>query len=361
MKRTNVGAHLCAFIFLTLSAFGVQAQEKGVWQGAKMTFVKADSADWLLAENQDRLTDSVWITRQHDKSIFNIRANSSYTSVSPVGTQWSFGTTADIGSLTFTNWITAVNNKPNSAVNKDMVVFLVADSVYVDIKFTSFSGGGTGGGFSYIRSTDCRSYSNQTLSACDAYTSPSGKVWTTSGTYQDTISNDAGCDSILTISLTINTVNNAIVASGDTLTAVETGAVYQWLDCSDNSMISGEDKMQFITTKSGNFALDVTKDGCRDTSDCVMIANSGIAAWQIQGLEIYPNPTEQTINLQWQDIAQNIHIAQYSLQGVKLADTYYTNTSHASLELSGSAGTYVLVVTLDDAPSFVVRVVKEGE
>jgi hypothetical protein len=42
-----------------------------------------------------------------------------------------------------------------------------------------------------------------TVSACDSFVSPSGKVWTTSNTYIDTITNAGGCDSVLTINLTI--------------------------------------------------------------------------------------------------------------------------------------------------------------
>lgn len=42
-----------------------------------------------------------------------------------------------------------------------------------------------------------------TKSICDSYTSPSGKKWTTTGTYNDTIDNSAGCDSVITINLTI--------------------------------------------------------------------------------------------------------------------------------------------------------------
>ena len=36
-----------------------------------------------------------------------------------------------------------------------------------------------------------------------AYTSPSGKTWTTTNTYLDTIANDAGCDSVITVNLTV--------------------------------------------------------------------------------------------------------------------------------------------------------------
>jgi hypothetical protein len=40
-------------------------------------------------------------------------------------------------------------------------------------------------------------------STCNSYTSPGGKVWTNSGEFKDTIPNAAGCDSIITVHLTI--------------------------------------------------------------------------------------------------------------------------------------------------------------
>jgi energy-converting hydrogenase Eha subunit C len=40
--------------------------------------------------------------------------------------------------------------------------------------------------------------------ACDAYTSPDGlEIWAVSGTYLDTLINSVGCDSIITVQLTI--------------------------------------------------------------------------------------------------------------------------------------------------------------
>ena len=42
-----------------------------------------------------------------------------------------------------------------------------------------------------------------TANVCDSYTSPSGKTWTTSNTYSDTIANTAGCDSVITVNLTV--------------------------------------------------------------------------------------------------------------------------------------------------------------
>ncbi|WP_223274627.1 hypothetical protein, partial [Salibacter halophilus] len=46
--------------------------------------------------------------------------------------------------------------------------------------------------------------------ACDSYTVPSGdETYSASGSYMDTIPNSAGCDSILTINLTINNSSSA--------------------------------------------------------------------------------------------------------------------------------------------------------
>ncbi|MBO6517749.1 MAG: PKD domain-containing protein, partial [Bacteroidia bacterium] len=52
-----------------------------------------------------------------------------------------------------------------------------------------------------------------TISAdeCDSYTSPSGKTWTTTGTYTDTIPNGIGCDSIITVNLTIRRSTTALI------------------------------------------------------------------------------------------------------------------------------------------------------
>lgn len=45
----------------------------------------------------------------------------------------------------------------------------------------------------------------QIVTACDSFVSPSGKVWKTTGTFSDTLSNRFGCDSLLSYSLTIDT------------------------------------------------------------------------------------------------------------------------------------------------------------
>jgi len=127
-----------------------------VWTGPKFTFSKANYADYDLLENQDRITDNVWITRQNGSGIFNIKTESDYTdAVSPADTEWAYGSAADWASLTFSDWETWHDGCPPEMVGKEAVVHLKTDDIYIDIKFLSWSCGECvgGGGFSYERST----------------------------------------------------------------------------------------------------------------------------------------------------------------------------------------------------------------
>ncbi|MBO6516747.1 MAG: T9SS type A sorting domain-containing protein [Bacteroidia bacterium] len=149
MRTQTTLAFLLVFAMTIGSAVG-----QTIWDGPIITFSKADSVDWTQEEHQDRISDSVWITRQHKQGIFNIVKESKYDSTSPGGTEWAYGTTANLGSLTFDSWIKINGNSPKSMIGKDAVLHLIAEDVYIDIKFLSFTGSNKGGGFSYERSTE---------------------------------------------------------------------------------------------------------------------------------------------------------------------------------------------------------------
>jgi len=141
---------------------GNETNAQIVWTGPTTTFTKANNADWTLEVNQDRITNNVWITRANNQGIFNIVTEANYIDfLSPSDTEWAIGTTANIGSLTFQNWEDTSFSTPPSLVNQDMVVHLITDDVYIDIKFTSWQSGGAGGGFAYERSTDPSLGTNQ--------------------------------------------------------------------------------------------------------------------------------------------------------------------------------------------------------
>ena len=145
-RFTAIAALIAPFV---VSA-GARATE--IWSGYDFAFSKANNADWTLPANQDRITDSVWITRATLQGIFNIAQEASYSiPVSPADTRWAYGTTADIGSLTFQVWRDAVAGLPPASVGQNMVVHLLTDDIYIDIRFTSWTVAADGGGFAYVR------------------------------------------------------------------------------------------------------------------------------------------------------------------------------------------------------------------
>ncbi|MFL3027758.1 MAG: hypothetical protein ACJZ1O_05665 [Candidatus Neomarinimicrobiota bacterium] len=120
------------------------------------TFTKADSADWTLEDNQDRITDNVWITRKHNQSIFNIAQETGYSgnSGSPVGTLWSDTSSAHAASDSYASFVAMHGGSPASIVNKTISLYLPQDGLYFDVTFSSYSGGNNGGGgFSYSRTS----------------------------------------------------------------------------------------------------------------------------------------------------------------------------------------------------------------
>jgi len=150
MNKTYI---LIAIMSFFLSINRLEAQT--IWTGPVMTFTKASSADWTLAINQDRITSHVWLTRATTRGIFNILAETSYTKLlSPLDTEWAFGTTANVNTLSFNNWESTVSSNPPSMVNQNMVLHLITDNIYIDIMFTSWDSSNLGGGFSYNRSTN---------------------------------------------------------------------------------------------------------------------------------------------------------------------------------------------------------------
>ncbi|MCC7296958.1 MAG: right-handed parallel beta-helix repeat-containing protein [Bacteroidia bacterium] len=151
---------------------------------------------------------------------------------------------------------------------------------------------------------------NTSLSACDSYTwAANGNIiYTKSGIYTTTLASRAGCDSVVTLNLTINfspVLTTSV--SGITITADETGATYQWIDCSNNSKIIGATSQTFTATANGNYAVVVTNKNCSDTSLCVSITSVGISQYPNinSKITIYPNPNTGKFILVTERISKN--------------------------------------------------------
>lgn len=143
--------------FLMLFLAFLSGNTQTIWTGPKITFERVNvlGLDISLVENQDRITDNVWITSASSQGIFNIKTENSYAyNSSPSKTEWAFEITDNIA-IAFNDWESTVVSPP-TLVGQNMVLHLIAEDIYLDIKFNSWASGKDAGfgGFSYVRSTD---------------------------------------------------------------------------------------------------------------------------------------------------------------------------------------------------------------
>lgn len=128
---------------------------------------------------------------------------------------------------------------------------------------------------------------------CKRLISPSKKyIWTISGKYYDTIQNKKGCDSLITVNLTVNTATVAVSQKGPKLTALADGAFYQWLNCNTNySKIAGATNQVYTATALGRYAVEVTEGTCTDTSVCLDVTDLKVDKYSLNNfLSVFPNP-----------------------------------------------------------------------
>jgi hypothetical protein len=206
--------------------------------------------------------------------------------------------------------------------------------------------------------------------ACDSYISPSGKyIWTSSGTYYDTLINDTGCDSVLMISVTINsfssvgitfcgthvvspsgkytwtssgiyydtltdrrgcdsvirthlTLNSlpdvSITQNGKVLKVNEEDARYKWLLCRNNYYVEilWETGQEYEPADNGSYAVVVTKNRCIDTSSCYEYKAENVS---VRGFDdglfdyrVYPNPSGGLVTVK---VSENAELRLYTVSG----------------------------------------------
>lgn len=196
------------------------------------------------------------------------------------------------------------------------------------------------------------SVTNISAAACDAYLSPSGTYeWTVSGMYADTLTNMAGCDSILNIDLTIASFDTTTTRLSNTeLLANMSGVVYQWIDCSSGLAIPGETNQLFNASSSGSYAVMISDNGCTDTSACVDIVLTGIADMQHTiSFKLLPNPANEVVNLSVNEVISSFEISIFNTLGQQVEKRRFVNRQSTELTVSHlEAGIYIIQVIADE-------------
>jgi hypothetical protein len=144
-------------------------------------------------------------------------------------------------------------------------------------------------------------------------------------TYSVTGTDANGCTNTYPFMVTVNAVDNyAIASSGTTATVTNlTGATYQWIDCENgNSIIPGEVNSTYTASVNGYYGVIVSQNGCSSTSLCVFVDVTNTSQNNnAYGINIYPNPTQGTLNIYFGSDVGNINIVLENIIGQKIFET----------------------------------------
>jgi hypothetical protein len=196
------------------------------------------------------------------------------------------------------------------------------------------------------------SYTDIQLAACD-FTWIDGVTYTASNSSATfTTSNALGCDSVVTLDLTINPVFATIAQNGNDIEASATnGAAPYYYDWS-----TGETTASITPNANGPYWVVVNDaDSCfSDTAsfDVTFVSGTGILTLDNM-FNIYPNPTNDIINIDRKGNNQYLSANVYDIFGKLLINTNNTKISLNKFENA----VYILKINTP-TKTFTTRIIK---
>ena len=160
------------------------------------------------------------------------------------------------------------------------------------------------------------SSSTITQNACNSLTI-NNITYTSTGVYTQTIPNNGGCDSIITINARIDSLTNSITQMADTLMATNSSINYLWVNCDSNFASKPADTNQFfVPTSSGNYALISSNGSCVDTSNCFNVIITHIEKLRFSNkISIFPNPSKGQLKIETDQTFVNAQLSIYNVLG----------------------------------------------
>jgi uncharacterized protein YjdB len=195
--------------------------------------------------------------------------------------------------------------------------------------------------------------------ACGPYTW-NGQTYTQSGTYTYNGTTANGCDSSATLVLTIDQAPSNVQVSlnqGTFTVTAQNASNFAWMDCATNTLIPGETNATFTPTISGSYAAVVSNACGSDTTTCEPIEVQGISEMDSELIVVYPNPSTGIFTVASKgSIIQEVVL--YSVNG-ELIWRNANNSQEITIDLSEYArGTYLLQASTNQEVT-IFRLIKQ--
>jgi len=154
------------------------------------------------------------------------------------------------------------------------------------------------------------------------------------GTYSVTITDNNLClvaaDTTLIAGIHID-LSYSVTAN--TITSNYPFGNFEWMDCTDNSILSNETNFSYTANQNGVYAAIISTLGCFDTTECIAISGLGFEENSSVTFNIFPNPTNGNITLNLSS-SLNALVEIIDMNG-KIINSKHMNTETNYFDLSG--------------------------
>ncbi len=236
-----------------------------------------------------------------------------------------------------------ISRSMNVQVQPDRTVYLsgyfFGSTKFSDkITLSALSGTTSGDGFIVKYYCTDTSFTDMDLTMCADSFELNGFKYTESGSYNQLLTNNLGCDSTLQLTLTLHPLPQARIAVEEfSLSTTEAFSSYQWM--LDGEIIPGATDRTYILLENGAYQVIVTNEyGCMDTSDVYVVNNLSINGYNTEAIKIFPNPAYRMIYI------RSPYPVNVSLTGIDGKEYYYGDNKHPIPVNRLPAGIYFLKI-----------------
>ncbi|WMI70230.1 LamG-like jellyroll fold domain-containing protein [Mangrovimonas sp. YM274] len=152
----------------------------------------------------------------------------------------------------------------------------------------------------------------------------------------------------------------------NTLSAMQEGVSYQWVNCNNASeAVSGATEQSFTPEVSGTYAVEMTVETaegtCVTTSECMEVEVTSLSVEDnvLEGLRIFPNPTSNNINVDLNEVYETVEAQLVAITGKVVGEYQFNNTNGFDIALDQlNSGVYFLNLKVDQSETVTIKVVK---
>lgn len=179
--------------------------------------------------------------------------------------------------------------------------------------------------------------------SCGPYTI-NGIVLGESGAYSFPYSTVNGCDSTLFLTLEVIDIDAGVLIDGNEISASEDeGDQYQWYDCSTDMAIEGAISQNYMPSGDGSYRVQIFKDACSFFTECIDFVLTGTSEINLD-FTISPNPVSDVLYVEGLTDLSKSTYSFFDLTG-KMVDKYKRLQPNSTIDVSNlDSGIYILKI-----------------